>query len=517
MFSKISISQKILLAFSFFLICLLAINTYSLLEIRKISTIVNQLTAVQFNLWDDCQNLEQATDNAYKGMRKYLLLKKSTYAELVQDNITEARTTIDIILAYPLPADQGKQRLVLAKNIMALHAQFTDMFQLHEADDTTAAAVESLKQHYEQCKETLAQFQLAGYREINQSFIQTSAIATRYEHDLVIFSVLTCLALLMMFFWIHFSIRHSLGKVIKGMEKITQGDFTARIEGLHDQELGKLAIYYNTMAGRLSEVDDIKASFIANLSHEIKTPLTSMRESLSLIAEKIVGPLNDKQVHLIALNLRETDRIIKIVSDLLDISRIRAGVISYTFEPGNLMELLRSRIAAAEPLAVKKNIHISLAAIDPLPPQKYDILRLGQVIDNLLSNAIKFTPEGGAITIKTGTTATFTAEQPLVTASVGQHFIYFSVADTGSGIPTPLLNQIFDRFQQGYQWLPDYHKGSGVGLSIAKFFVEGHHGLIWAENLPAGGCVFHVVLPPQPAAELPEIENTSQVATVNTA
>lgn len=498
MLARISISQKILLAFAFVLFSLLAVNIYSLLEIRKISTIVNQLTAVQFNLWDDCQKMEQDSDNAYKGMRKYLLLKKTNYAELVKDNIEETRTIINTILQYPLPAEQNLLRVRLAKQLSTFHALLFEMFDLHEGSDASTY-IEKMKQDYEQCKNTLAKFQLFGYREINRSFLQTRDITNQYEHDLIIFSTLTCLALLIMFLWINYSIRHSLGTIITGMKKITQGDFTSRIQGFHDREIGKLAIYYNIMANRLTEFDEVKASFIANLSHEIKTPLTSMKESLSLLQEKIAGPLNEKQARLVKINLGETDRIIKIVSDLLDISRIRAGVISYNFAPGNLADLLRSRMMAADSLAAKKNISLSLKIARPLPPQEFDALRLGQVIDNLLSNAIKFTPEDGTIDIRVGCKDDFVADHlPPLPDNLAKNFIFFSIADSGTGIPDALLGQIFDRFQQGNQWLPDHSKGSGVGLSIAKFFIEGHHGLIWAHNRTTGGCIFHVIMPEKP-------------------
>ena len=126
-------------------------------------------------------------------------------------------------------------------------------------------------------------------------------------------------------------------------------------------------------------------------------------------------------------------------------------------------------------------------------------MRLGQVIDNLLSNAIKFTPAGGLIEIKVGCKDDFIADYlPPLPDELANNFIFFSIADSGTGIPEPLIEQIFDRFQQGNQWLPDHSKGSGVGLSIAKFFIEGHHGLIWARNRSIGGCVFHVILPEKP-------------------
>lgn len=501
MLDRISISQKILLAFAFVLICLMSVSIYSLLEIRKISTIVNQLTAVQFNLWDDCQKMEQASDNAYKGMRKYLLLKKSTYEELVRDNIEDSRNTINTISEYPLAAEQNLLRVQLTKQLSSFHTLLNEMFELHEGSDT-GIYIENMKLNYEQCKNTLAKFQLFGYREINCSFMKTRDITNQYEHDLIIFSALTCLALLSMFLWINYSIKHSLNTIITGMKKITQGDFTTRIQGFRDREIGKLAIYYNIMANRLTEFDEVKASFIANLSHEIKTPLTSMRESLSLLQEKIAGPLNEKQTRLVKINLNETDRIIKIVSDLLDISRIRAGVISYNFTPGNLVDLLRSRMMAADSLAAKKNISLNLTLESPLPAQEFDVLRLGQVIDNLLSNAVKFTPEGGTIEIKAGSKDDFIAEHiPNLPDELARNFIFFSIADSGTGIPAPLIDQIFVRFQQGNQWLPDHSKGSGIGLSIAKFFIEGHHGLIWAHNRSCGGCVFHVIIPEKPGKD----------------
>ncbi|RLB60414.1 MAG: hypothetical protein DRG80_05360, partial [Deltaproteobacteria bacterium] len=87
---------------------------------------------------------------------------------------------------------------------------------------------------------------------------------------------------------------------------------------------------------------------------------------------------------------------------------------------------------------------------------------------------------------------------PPLPDELARNFIFFSIADSGTGIPDTLIDQIFVRFQQGNQWLPDHSKGSGVGLAIAKFFIEGHNGLIWAHNRSGDGCVFHVIMPEKP-------------------
>jgi len=238
----------------------------------------------------------------------------------------------------------------------------------------------------------------------------------------------------------------------------------------------------NLMGEKLLKLDAMKSEFLANISHELRTPLTSIREGSQLLLDEIPGKLTTDQRETLSIISDSSQQLNHLIGNLLDLSRMEADMVAYTFNPTDLNRLAIRSMEKVKFLADRKNIHIDVnLAPGKVKVQEADGQRLEQVFENLLSNAIKFSPSGARITIRS---------QP-DSASMGIHFI---VEDTGPGIPEEDLPHIFERFYQGKTQEARVYVGSGIGLALAKRVIDDHGGTMWAESTLGKGTALHFIL-----------------------
>ena len=241
----------------------------------------------------------------------------------------------------------------------------------------------------------------------------------------------------------------------------------------------------------------MKSEFVSNISHNLKTPLTAIREANDLLLEKIAGPITEPQIKLLTIMKEEAHQLTMMINDLLDISRVEAGLMRYNFQSSDIHDVIRKSMDEIRFLAENKNIHIQCENEDSIPKILLDRDKIAQVMDNLLSNAIKFTRPGGTITIKATVVEShnvtqFFREQNRLNNVYS--FVKVSISDTGIGIPAECHKKIFDKFQQVNNQKGGI-KGTGLGLSIAKHMVLDHGGDIWVESNTGEGSTFHFTLP----------------------
>jgi signal transduction histidine kinase len=228
---------------------------------------------------------------------------------------------------------------------------------------------------------------------------------------------------------------------------------------------------------KLQELDQRKSDFVDNVSHEFRNPLSIIKESLGLLLDRIVGDINPKQEDLILTARSNINRLIRLVTDLLDIAKIESGKMSLAREQVDIIKLVKE-IVSGYALEIAKKQLIYKEDIQPDAGFIWaDRDKLTEVVINLLNNAIKYTSCGGTITVKLSGT---------------DDEIRFEVRDTGSGIPKEYMDKIFDKFER---IASERQEGTGLGLPIAKGIVDLHHGKIWVESQPGQGSSFIVVLP----------------------
>jgi PAS domain S-box-containing protein len=229
-------------------------------------------------------------------------------------------------------------------------------------------------------------------------------------------------------------------------------------------------------------LDRLKDEFISTVSHELRTPLTSIRGALGLLSSGILGQVNDKAANLLRIALTNSDRLVRLINDILDLERIQSGREPLAFRPVLLAEIVRQAIDSMAPVAEAAGVQLvcDTAQVEI----EADPDRLLQVLTNLLSNAVKFSPSGATVSVML---------RPEVNG------VILSVIDQGRGIPADKLDAIFGRFQQVDASDSRQKGGTGLGLAICRTIVQQHSGRIWAECNPVSGSTFRVYLPYKPA------------------
>ncbi len=276
-------------------------------------------------------------------------------------------------------------------------------------------------------------------------------------------------------------------RLTQAAEAHSRGEMASRVEPAGPAELQRLTLAFNQMADRMqARVEELRI-FVPNASHELRTPLTSVR----LRAEALLnGALEDPEVATRFLTEIETevDRLSRMVNDLLDLSRLEAGLITQRRAPLDIGELAAELRDTFRVRAEQARVHIELQIAERLPVVLADEDQIRRVITNLLDNALKFTPADGEIEMRVG-------------PSNGGSHIRFEIRDTGVGIPSRDLPHIFDRFYRVSSTRPRYRgaTGSGLGLSITKSIIEMHDGRIGAQSLPGRGTRFWFDLPIRPS------------------
>ncbi len=248
------------------------------------------------------------------------------------------------------------------------------------------------------------------------------------------------------------------------------------IRDAHGGILGAAVVLNDVTRFRL--LDQVKSNLVATVSHELKTPLTSIRLALHLLLEETVGPLEPKQTELLLDARDNAERLLKQIEQLLAMARLEDSREALQVRPETPSSLLHRAADEAAVRAENKHITLTVGAVDHLPPVAADATQIGQALNNLLDNAIAHTDSGGAVTLS--------AEQ-------ADGSVRLIVADTGRGIPPEYLPHLFEKFFR----VPNGQepRGTGLGLAIVKQIVNAHGGDIAVESAPGRGTTFRLTLP----------------------
>jgi signal transduction histidine kinase len=258
--------------------------------------------------------------------------------------------------------------------------------------------------------------------------------------------------------------------------------FLPRVLSIHDDAngvLGAAVLLSDVTKFRL--IDQLKSDMVSTVSHELKTPLTSVQMVVHLLLEEVVGPLNPKQVELLLAARQDSDRLLAMVNDLLDLTRIEQGRLALDIEPVTVAVLVSEAAERFESRARDAGIALSSEIAPGLKPVLVDRERIGHVFDNLLGNALRHTERGGRITLR---------------AERDDWDVRISVEDNGEGIAPEHLPHIFEKFFR----VPGarHHGGAGLGLAIVREIIAAHGGQIDVASRPGQGAKFSFTLPAGP-------------------
>lgn len=263
--------------------------------------------------------------------------------------------------------------------------------------------------------------------------------------------------------------------------KIADGDLSQTVESTSNDEIGQFGKVFNSMVGNLREIDKLKSDFISVAAHQLRTPLSGVKWVLKLLLDGDLGVVNDDQKGMLKRGYETNEKMIQLVNDLLNVSRIENGKFGYNFIKNDFAKLLSTLIENTVLPSKERNIDVRLEnRMGEIPEFLFDPEKLLIALQNIVDNAMKYTLPGGNVTI--------------VVERQGD-YIQVKVSDTGVGIPQADIAKLFSKFFRASNVIHLQTDGSGLGLFIVKSIIVRHGGQIWVDSIEGKGTTFTVIVP----------------------
>ncbi len=309
-----------------------------------------------------------------------------------------------------------------------------------------------------------------------------TAAYTVYIETVLIALVASLIAIIVVYFSTTLLTKPFL-EINEVVQRYSKGDYNARIPISNTEEATQLAISFNAMADQLKDLEATRRSFVANVSHELRSPLTSMRGFLEAMQDGTIGPDEyDKYINIV---LSETRRMTTMVNDLLDLARIESGKTALKLEIFDINELIRRTLITFEARIYEKRTEVDVKFAQDQYYVEADSAQISQVLRNLIDNALKYSPDGRKLRI-----ATYALRRE----------VYVAIQDSGYGIPEEDVTHVFDRFYKVEKaHTPTKQSGTGLGLSIVKRIIDQHGQTITLKSAKGKGSTFTFTLKRAPA------------------
>jgi signal transduction histidine kinase len=496
----VRLAPKIFLANSLVILVLVGVAAWTLTEVARLMTADRQVAVraadalrLEASLRErvaEAHRLEMRAlvfaDREYAAVPRYEALRIQQGLDLLGTFLasdTERATWQEAVLAF------GEYRSTVARS-RELRAQGKPQpaARILETDGQTAASrvIAALERLTDRTQAALNESQIQASAALGQVQSEVARLRDRTWRVVVIALVVAVVVTLAGTALLAIRMTRSLRRLATATTSLGEGRFQpVPIESA--DEIGALARAFNRMGARLQEADALKEQFYATVSHELRSPLTSAREAAHLLQEGGPGPLTEKQEKLLAIIHSSTDRLLRLVGQVLDLSRLSAGLLPIDRRWFDVDPAARRAVKEVRVQARERGVEI-LYEPSPEPIHAYaDEDRVVQVLVNLLANGARFTLAGGSVTLR-------------VRAAGAD--VEFQVEDTGVGIPASALPHVFERYRQAHSG----RGGTGLGLAIVRGLVEAHGGRVRVESEEGKGACFTVHIPRAPADAPPRAD-----------
>ena len=459
------------------------VNVYALFQLRQLTAMSTQMASYHYPAAESAKRLLGSLYAQLNSEKKYLATNDHTFLTNLTEEVDEFQHSLQLLRGQ----ESSPQGLKLLKETDELLKEQLKLFR-NELQQTAKGKLRQVTPEYENRRDVLMDRMSAsiqGYIDLHEARVSvgvtesraSAAQAEAVTEQLVLVALVFGLGLAGI---ASYTILRPLRELQGHIKQIGQGNFGASLQIKAPAELRELVDSVNWMGRKLQEIDDMKTEFLAHVSHELRTPMASIQEGTHLLLDEIPGPLIQEQRTTLRIMADSSKRLIHLISTILDLSKMEAGMMEYRIVPVDLQRIGEISINKVRLLADSKHVQLVLESIGERAWVKADASRLEQVLDNLLSNALKFSPEGGVVKVQM---------KPDPQAGV----LEVAVSDTGPGIAPEDLPYVFERFVQG-RMKAKHTAGSGLGLALAKKVVEAHGGRIWIESEKGKGATVRFIL-----------------------
>ena len=303
-----------------------------------------------------------------------------------------------------------------------------------------------------------------------------SAFLGQVSRTIVPVGIAACAVAILLGLLLTWQLTGPLRKLTSAAQGIAGGDLSQRVDIASKDELGQLGQAFNDMAESLGRAEKLRQNMVADIAHELRTPLSVMRGNLEAILDGVFEPTKENMASI----HKETVLVSRLVDDLQELALAEAGQLKIEREPTDLAALIERTVNSVAPRAALDDITIVQDLTVDLPPVSTDPQRMGQVLFNLLDNALRYSPPASTITVR---------------ARTMEEVVQVDVMDQGTGLDSDELSLVFERFYRGDKARSRVTGGAGLGLTIVKQLVEAHGGEVWAESEASEGTTFSLTLP----------------------
>ncbi len=416
--------------------------------------------------------------------RSYVALGDPGLRAAAQGSLDKLRGEIELLRSAGYSGAAGPLAVVV--EVLDATARSVDELVVRGRMSEATAAFAAVGPQVKAAHGRIAEAAKAIDQRAATDFARAESISSAARTSTLVATVICLFIALALGLWTTGALTAPIRRLASAMADVADGTFHAPADLPYHRwdEIGHLATSFRTMAQRLAELDRMKAEFVGIASHELKAPINVIKGYAELIEEELAGEVTGHQKQILHAIADQTHVMARLVSRLMDLSRLEAG--NYRMELDEirvenlLMEVARSWEVLATQKGISFQISIENSALTPIVVD-VDLIR-DEVLGNLLSNAVKFTPSGGEVR---------------VTARGGPGTVTIEVSDTGLGIPPEHRPHVFAKY---YQVERSRKIGSGLGLAIAREIIEAHGGTIELVDRPCPGATFRVVLPLRPQA-----------------
>jgi two-component system sensor histidine kinase GlrK len=478
---KLTLFRRLIVGYLLILILTISASVFAIFILRQFDSVTRSIREVDDRVLEYEKKLSDTLLSQIQYERKFLIGKD----EVLYNRFLLFNNDFRQYLEEILPLANSERAALLLNEVKDSHERYQELFnqEVQKIKSQAKYDSETYKEQKGRAIETALR-NLRALRALSEQTVnnkiktlgETGARARQITLGVTLIAMISGIGIAL---WITKSITQPIGVLKRKTAEIAQGHLGTELNLSSPPEIAELAAAFNSMSQQLKDVEKMKSDFFSALSHELRTPLTSIKEGTQLLLDGAGGSLTEKQQKLLSILSEESQRLIRLVNSLLDLSKMEAGMMIYRFEEASLAALIAKAETEMLPLMESKRVKLDAHVSQELATVKIDQERILQVLRNLLGNAIKFTPAGGFVK---------------VVARGVDGKVEVSIKDTGPGIAPENLGRIFEKY---HQIAPDNHppQGTGLGLAISKHIVTAHGGSIWAESQPGNGSTFIFVLP----------------------